>query len=173
MSAENWLQRASGLWLPRFANPLGRWGVCPTPCCGFSPTNCEECGNQPVTQIWCDIPALTDSYCFSCASYAGTYACTPLSTCVYEKQFTAICGFGLNAVRVWYEYTGGTCYLWAWLYIIVSTFPNPFYTQTIRWRTTLTEFADPIDHQLSYYDTQTTGGNPACTAVGTTVDVYE
>lgn len=85
MSAENWLQRSSGLVVPAlgFANNLaGQMQPCPDgDCCeGIPGPGCRDClapppiGTDPALgDIWFDVPAMSDADCTGCASTAQTY----------------------------------------------------------------------------------------------------
>ncbi len=177
MSAENWMQRASGLVVPAmgFANhPLGMFQACAGSCC-FDPVDCTDCGNSLIDGVWIDLPVLGNGGCISCADYAGSYFIgdTPTWCRVVSPLSSPPCSL-LDFIIVRYCVIDGKCFLAASLQRGFG-FDYPLF-----WALELTSFADPIDHILPYASPGEThcwdaasSTTARCSGVGTTVHVYE
>lgn len=180
MGAENWMRRASGLVVPAvgFADhPLGRWQPCEGSCC-LDPSGCEDCGialHDPG--VWVDLPALNNASCESCADFENSYFVSSGNACRSGGGLVidpAVCG--LDAIIVSFCLVEGTCYLTVRIFVT-------FGENSIMWQTALASFADPVDHYLPYVSTgyywdpsgcvPTPSDTSLCSAVGTTVHVYE
>ena len=178
MSVESWARRASGLLVPTmgFANPLGKFQVCPGPCC-FDPQTCLDCGNALYQGVWVELPELANARCQNCAMIGGTYWATHPSIPCSAVHLMDDPACVVDQITVWLCYNATThkCLLKVQL--------SKFFTHeyAIIWELELTEFADPIDHILPYRASNslcTTQGSSSssaveCSGVGTTVHVYE
>lgn len=82
MTAENWLQRASGLVVPAvgFADhPLGRWQPCVGPCCESDVTPCEYCSTGNISRYAeVTIAGVTDGTCSGCSVLNATHVVGPV-----------------------------------------------------------------------------------------------